>query len=253
MASGVRPEVRASAADAATGNMVRGDDMNIDTKSAIRALLAATALFAASASSFAADAAAPAKPEDPKWFIKLGPGGVLFNSSAKLSTPLGQVPGASARASNNLAALFSVGYFVTDAIALELGAGIPPTTALDGRGTAAGLGNLGKVTYGPATLTATYHFKNFGAFQPYAGLGGAYAIIFDAKDGAVTNLSVKGAPAFVLQAGIDYAIDRHWAAFVDVKQLFLSVDASGNLGPTPVTAKVKLDPTVVFAGVAYRF
>lgn len=227
--------------------------MRIDTKSTIRALCAATAFFVVSAPGFAADVGGPAKPEDPKWFFKLGPGGVLFNSSAKLFTAAGQVPGASARASNSLAALFSVGYFVSDAIALELGAGFPPTTALDGRGTAAGLGNLGKVTYGPATLTATYHFKDFGAIKPYVGLGGAYAIIFDAKDGAVTNLSVKGAPAFVLQAGVDYAIDRHWAAFVDVKQLFLSVDAAGNLGPTPVTAKVRLDPTVVFTGIAYRF
>lgn len=226
--------------------------MKTYTTSALRALVAGGALLAATAA-FAADVGKPVKPEDPKWFIKLGPGGVLFNSSAKLYTPLGQVPGASARAGNNLAALFGVGYFVTDNIAVELGAGIPPTTALDGRGTAAPLGTLGKVTYGPATLTATYHFKDFGAIQPYAGLGGGYAIIFDAKDGTVTNLSVKGAPAFVLQAGVDYAIDRNWAAFVDVKQLFLSVDAAGNLGPTPVTAKVRLDPTVVFGGIAYRF
>ena len=228
--------------------------MTFDTTSALRALLAATALVAvASAPGFAADVGAPAKPADPKWFIKIGPGGVLFNSSAKLYTPLGQVPGASARASNNLAALFAAGYFVTDNIALELGAGVPPTTALGGRGTAAALGTLGKVTYGPATLTATYHFKDFGAIQPYIGLGGAYAIIFDSKDGSVTNLSVKGAPGAGLQAGVDYAIDRNWAAFVDVKQLFLSVDASGNIGPTPVTAKVRLDPTVVFGGIAYRF
>jgi outer membrane protein len=228
--------------------------MRLDSTFSIRTLLASAALFAAATGTgFAADMGTPAKPEDPKWFFKIGPGGVLFNSSAELSTPLGRVTGASARASNNLAALFGVGYFVTDTIALELGAGIPPTTALDGRGTAAPLGTLGKVTYGPATLTATYHFKDFGAIQPYVGVGGAYAIVFDAKDGSVTNLSVKGAPAFVLQAGVDYAIDRHWAAFVDVKHLFLSVDATGNIGPTPVTAKVRLDPTVVFTGIAYRF
>ena len=228
--------------------------MRMGTTSMIRALVAGTALFAmASGTGFAADMGAPGKPDEPKWFFKIGPGGVLFNSSAKLYAAGALVPGASARASNNLAALFGVGYFVTDNIALELGAGIPPTTALAGRGTAAPLGTLGKVTYGPATLTATYHFKNFGAIQPYVGLGGGYAIIFDDKDGSVTNLSVKGAPAAVLQAGVDVAIDRHWAAFVDVKQLFLSVDASGAIGPTPVTAKVKLDPTVVFTGIAYRF
>ncbi len=228
--------------------------MRLDEKSMIRTLLAATALVVTAAGpGFAADAGTKAKVEDPRWFFKIGPGGVMFNSSAKLYAAGTLVPGASARASNNLAALFGVGYFVSDNIALELGAGVPPTTTLAGRGTAAPLGTLGKVTYGPATLTATYHFKDFGAIKPYVGLGGAYAIIFDAKDGSVTNLSVKGAPAFVMQAGVDYAIDRNWAVFVDVKQLLLSVDASGNIGPTPVTAKVRLDPTVVFGGVAYRF
>lgn len=228
--------------------------MKTCVKSMLHALACATALVTIVGTGVsAADLGAPAKPEEPKWFFKIGPGGVFFNSSAKLYTPAGQVPGASARASNNFAALFGIGYFVTHDIAVEVGLGIPPTASLGGRGTASALGTAGKVTYGPATLTATYHFRDFGAFQPYAGLGGGYGFIFDSKDGSVSNLSVKGAPAFVLQAGFDFAIDRNWAAFVDVKQLFLSVDASGNLGPTPVTAKVRLDPTVIYSGIAYRF
>lgn len=222
------------------------------------ALLAgAMVVTAVSGSALAADMSAPgqasAKPADPAWFIKLGPAGVFFDSSAKLNSPAGQVPGASARADNNFAGLFEVGYFFTDNLAVSLTAGIPPTTTLNGRGTALGLGQLGKVTYGPATLTAHYHYKGLGNFQPYAGLGVGYAFIFGSKDGSVTNLDVKGAPAFVMQAGVDYAIDRNWAAFVDVKHLLLSVDATGNLGPTPVTAKVRLDPTIVFSGIAYRF
>ena len=107
--------------------------------------------------------------------------------------------------------------------------------------------------FDPATSAAIDHLGNSRTLRPDVGVGGAYAIIFDAEDGAVTSLSVKGAPAFVLQAGVDDAIDRNWAAFVDVEHLFLSVDAAGDIGPTPVTAKVRLDPTVVFTGIAYRF
>jgi len=223
-----------------------------------KALLAGAMLATAvSGSALAADLSAPgqvaAKPADPAWFIRLGPAGVFFDSSAKLYTAAGQVPGASAHADDNFSGLFEFGYFFTDNIAVSLTGGVPPTTTLNGRGTAAALGALGQVTYGPATLTAHYHYKGLGNFQPYAGLGIGYAFIFGSKDGSVTNLDVKGAPAFVMQAGLDYAVNRNWSAFVDVKHLLLSVDASGNLGPTPVTARVRLDPTIVFSGIAYHF
>jgi outer membrane protein len=228
--------------------------MKIDITITVRALLAAAALHAVTAApAGAADLAPQARPEEPKWFIKLGPGGVLFNSSAKLSTPLGQVPGASARAGDNFTGLFEIGYFFTDNLAVSLTGGIPPTAKLTGTGTAAGLGTIGQAVYGPATLTAHYHYKGLGAFQPYAGLGVGYAFIFDSKDGAVTNLNVKGAPAFVMQGGFDYVLDRNWAVFVDVKKLILSVDATGNLGPTPINARVKLDPTIASTGISYRF
>lgn len=221
-----------------------------------RSLLAGLALMSSTMLTVAADkpGAAPVKPLDPSWFVKIGPAGVFFDSGAKLYTAAGQVDGATARATDNLAALFEIGYFVTDNVAISLTGGVPPTTTLNGRGTAAGFGTLGKVTYGPATLTANYHFKDFGALQPYAGLGVGYAFIFGQKDGAVQQLSVKGAPAFVMQAGTDWQIDKNWGVFLDVKKLLLSVDASGNIpGPGAVTARVKLDPTIVFTGISYRF
>lgn len=198
---------------------------------------------------------APAQTQeaDPPWYVRVGLGSVLFDSDATIYTPAGIVPGASAHAGNNLTALFEVGYFINDNIAVSLTGGYPPTTTLTGVGTAKGLGALGDVTYGPATATLHYHFKNFGLIQPYVGAGVGYAIIFNASDGAVKDLHVSGAPAFVLQAGVDYVIDRNWVAFVDVKKLFLAVDATGFLGPVPVRADVSLDPLVLFTGIAYRF
>ncbi|MFS8038967.1 OmpW/AlkL family protein [Xanthobacter sp. AM11] len=200
----------------------------------------------------AAPAAAPAMP-DPAWYVRVGLGGVLFDSGATITTPLGTVAGASAHAENNLTALVEVGYFLYDNIAISLTGGYPPTTTLSGTGTATALGTLGKVTYGPATLTAHYHFKDFGPIQPYVGAGVGYSIIFNSTSGAVQNLSVRGAPAFVLQAGVDYILARNWAVFFDVKKLFLSVDATGTLGGVPVSADVKLDPLVLFTGITYRF
>lgn len=199
-----------------------------------------------------APAAATSLP-DPSWYVRLGVGGVLFDSGATITSSMGPVTGASAHADNNLTALFEVGYFFTDNIAVSLTGGYPPTTSLTGTGTATALGTLGKVTYGPATLTAHYHFKNFGPIQPYVGVGLGYGLIFNSTSGAVQNLSVNGAPAFVLQAGVDYILARNWAVFFDVKKLYLSVDATGTLGGMPIAADVKLDPLVLFTGVTYRF
>ena len=39
----------------------------------------------------------------------------------------------------------------------------------------------------------------------------------------------------------------------DVKKIYLDVDAKMNLGATPVSADVDLDPWVIGAGVSYRF
>lgn len=190
---------------------------------------------------------------DPSWYVRLGVGGVVFDSGASVTTPFGAVAGASAHADNNLTALFEIGYFLYDNVAVSLTGGYPPTTSLNGTGTATALGTLGQVTYGPATLTAHYHFKNFGPIQPYVGAGIGYGIVFNSSSGAVQNLSVNGAPAFVLQAGVDYILARNWAVFFDVKKLFLSVDATGSLGGVPVAADVRLDPLVLFTGITYRF
>ena len=63
-----------------------------------------------------------------------------------------------------------IGYFVTPDVSLLALLGVPPTTTLTGQGTLSGL-TLGKVTYGPSMLTANYHFRQFGAFQPFLGAG----------------------------------------------------------------------------------
>jgi outer membrane protein len=55
------------------------------------------------------------------------------------------------------------------------------------------------------------------------------------------------------QAGADIMIDQHWGVFVDAKKAILRTNATGFLGPLPVRADVRLDPTVLSGGVTYRF
>jgi outer membrane protein len=132
-------------------------------------------------------------------------------------------------------------------------AGIPPKPTISGQGSIEALGDLGAVRYGPALLTAGYRLPAIGNVEPYVGGGVAYAIIFRNFDGAVENLRVHNNFGSVVQVGADFRITDTLAVFADVKQLWLSVNANGALyGEVPVTARVKLNPTLVSVGIKFR-
>lgn len=179
--------------------------------------------------------------------------GVVFDEGARISLGGVEVPGASARADDNFTVGFEIGYRFTENFAVSFTAGIPPSTTLTGTGPLAGT-ELGRVTYGPAVLSAHYHFTNFGPlFQPYVGAGVNYTLVWNEKDKAIKNLKVDNAFGFVLQAGIESDFNEHWGTFVDVKKIFLETDATGTVGGAPASGKIDLDPWIVMAGVTYRF
>lgn len=187
------------------------------------------------------------------WFFRLGVGGVLFDSGASLTLGGASVPGASAHASNNVTAIVEFGYFINDNLSVQLTGGYPPTTSLSGRGVIASLGTLGKVTYGPAVLSLDYHITSFGPFRPYLGFGVVDALIFSTQDGVVRHLGVPNAGGLAVEGGFDYYLNRNWSLFADAKYLLLSASATGTALGAPVTAAVRLDPTIVTGGVGYHW
>ena len=133
-----------------------------------------------------AQAAEPAPPSS-GFYVNLGVAGLLFDTSASINAAGSPLPGSNLHASNNATLGFGIGYFVTPDVSLLALLGVPPQTTLTGRGTLGGL-TLGKVTYGPSMLTANYHFRQFGAFQPFLGAGITYTVVFGTKDSAIVNL-----------------------------------------------------------------
>jgi len=188
-----------------------------------------------------------------EWYGRLGGLAALYDSSAKISTPMGTIPGATANVSNNPTAIVDLGYDVTPNIFVMLMGGAPPTPKINARGSITPIGELGAVTYGPAVLTTGYRIPFPGGLQPYVGAGVAYAIMLADHDAAVSDLKVQNNFGFALQAGVEYPLSDRWQAFVDVKQLWLSVDAKGALdNVVPVRARVQLNPTLVSVGVKLR-
>lgn len=224
-------------------------------------LIATAGVVAASAAS-AADlplfTQAPAAPTSTwsflnNFYVHVGPGALILDAGAKIYTPAGRFPGATIKIAPQVTATAEVGYRFTPNWAVSATVGVPPTAVIDGAGTAAAFGTLGRTVYGPMAVTAHYHFTNFGRFQPYIGGGATYMIAFNTVDGSMNNLQVRSAWGVVGQVGADYMFTDHLGVFVDFKKAYLRTTATGGLAGIPIRADVKLDPYIVSGGLTYRF
>jgi outer membrane protein len=187
-------------------------------------------------------------------YLHIGPAALAYDESATMEMPVGTpFPGAGISVKWDATIAAEIGYFVTPNFAISFTGGFPPTATVVGGGTAAALGTMGHATYGPSTLTAHYHFTQFGSVQPYVGGGLVMSYVFSEKDGAVSRLNVENSFGWAIQAGVDVMINANWGLFVDVKKAFLKTDATGFIGATPIKAEITLDPTVYHAGLTYRF
>jgi outer membrane protein len=91
-------------------------------------------------------------------------------------------------------------------------------------------------------------------FSPYVGVGVNYTVAYSeggSRSPGITDVDVRNAWGFALNAGFDYEISPNWLANVDVKRLWLSPDVSVNGGA--VRGEAELDPWIVGASVRYRF
>ena len=92
--------------------------------------------------------------------------------------------------------------------------------------------------------------------RPYVGAGLNYTIVFNSKDGFISNLDARSAFGTVLQIGAEVPLDKDWSLTLDARKIFLKTEADGTLpamGGATAHANVRLDPLVVFIGVGTRF
>lgn len=149
-------------------------------------------------------------------------------------------------------------YFLTDNVSVDL-------IATSTRHEVAALGGPRKLDVGsawvlPPTLTFAWHFRPHKRFNPYVGVG-ATAMWFHSMHANAgsplgltkLNAGFTGGPA--VNAGFDYQVVGNWFFNADVKQVFVRMHAwAQNPQETlRVRAHESLDPTVVSAGIAYRF
>lgn len=136
-------------------------------------------------------------------------------------------------------------YFVTPNFAAELILTYPQKHDVKANGSV-----IGTLKHLPPTLTAQYHFTDFGAVKPYVGAGVNYTIFSGVNLPAGYSIE-KSSIGFAMQAGVDYKLDNKWSLNLDVKKVQIRTDLTisglGNVGT------IKVDPLLVGVGVGMKF
>jgi outer membrane protein len=216
----------------------------------------AQALFVAALSVTAAHAQ-PAPPATADYFVPKTAGTVMVRVRAigvipeNLSSSVSAI-GGRVNVSNTAAPEIDLSYFFTDHVAVEL---IAASTRHEAAASKTVLGHVdvGSVYVLPPTLTLQYHFMPQSRFSPYVGAGLTAAFFYDSHPSlpTVNSVGFSNTVGPAIQAGFDYSVSGAWFLNFDVKQIFLSTTARINGGA--IIAKTSLDPTIVGAGIGYRF
>jgi outer membrane protein len=190
------------------------------------------------------------------------PGGLVAEAEVDNNTQLGIIPA----------------YMITDSLAIEVLAATPFKHDIEaqGQGSISGTNlDAGSTKQLPPTISLQWYplGGQSGRWQPYIGAGVNYTYFFDEKTdgalvgllGSLTNgavddadLSLDDSWGLALQAGLDIAIDDHWAFNAGVWYIDLGTTAeitAKAAGATAAKVKfdVQIDPWVYNVGIAYKF
>ena len=205
------------------------------TKAIAAAVLATLSLTGVAMSSAVA--------QESPWLVRVR--AVNLNTADK-SDPVGGV-GASDRltVSNETIPEFDVSYFFTPNLAAELVLTYPQKHKVYLDGT-----NIGSFKHLPPSLLLQYHFTPDAPLKPYVGAGINYTTLSKVRllNGAASL--EHDSVGLVLQAGVDYAIDKQWSLNFDVKKAQIRSDVM--IGGAKAS-RVKVDPLMIGVGVGYRF
>jgi len=196
-----------------------------------------------------------------KWQVKVLATGVLPDGKVDTGSPAFGLPaGADTKANDNVVPTLAVEYFFTPNVSAET------ICCFTGHHVSVVSGGATVIEHAidhvlvlPATLTLKFHLP-VGPVKPYVGAGITEFFFLGEHAGSdlPANYSAHLDNAFggVVQAGLDMPINKSGMSLsVDAKRYFVRPRSHfyNGAGTEVISAKHKLDPWVISAGVAYRF
>jgi outer membrane protein len=188
--------------------------------------------------------------------VHIDAAGVFKDASAKVYIAGGRVPGGSIGSPADETITFDADYFLTPNFSVDVYAGLPPRAVVRGAGTLSGAGTLATTNYGPAVLSGEYHVTGLGAFHPYVAAGVNYTLFLNIHHEALYDVKIPNAFGAAFKLGMDYDISPAWSAHFYVMHIFLGTRVSASAvpgGAVPAVAKALIDPTIIGAGLGYKF
>lgn len=225
-----------------------------------------TAITAALLAAAAISAPAQAGSADGKWQVKVLATGVLPDGKVDtliVPNELAGVASPNTKANDAVVPTLAVEYFFTPNVSVEtICCFTGHHVSVTSKGSTLLEHAMDHVLILPASVTFKAHLP-VGAIKPYVGAGISEFFVFGEKPGtdllaldpAITSAKLDNTFGALLQAGVDIAVnDKGMGISLDAKRYFMRPTSHFYKGTTEVlSAKHKLDPWVISAGVSYRF
>ena len=140
--------------------------------------------------------------------------------------------------------------FFTPNLAINVVAVFNSFEAVSAACNVAGSNSCGNIDLIPPIITGQWHFSPNANIRPYVSAGINYNIFGDTTGTLdAINTDVDDTVGYALGAGVDFGITNSLAINVDIKQLFIEIDVTTDLG----NDSFDIDPLVIGAGIAYSF
>jgi outer membrane protein len=189
-------------------------------------------------------------------------GDVLVRVGGSLVDPDGSsgevtgIPGSGVSVDDNARLSFTIGYMMTDNIAVEVLGALPFKHDIKGEGTLSGLDKIAQTKHLPPTVSLQYHFMPKASVRPYVGAGINYTVFFDEEVTssalAGTDMSLDDSWGLAAQVGADVDIGPNWFVNADVR--YIDIETTATLtGAVNATVDVQIDPWVYTLAVGRRF
>lgn len=169
-------------------------------------------------------------------------------------TGVGVPPGADAETGDATTLLLTYERLITPQLGVELVLGIPPRIKARATGTVAFLGDdvLSARNVSP-TAFAVYHLGESGStWRPYLGAGINFTRFVGIRSRLAPNVTMSDSIGWAAQAGIDYAVTRHWGLYASVAALQVKSKVVAS-GVSVLQTTINFRPIVYSVGAAYRF
>ena len=163
-------------------------------------------------------------------------------------------------ASNNVVPTVAIEYFFTPQVSLETICCVSGHHVTATAGSLAGTVLVDNAQVIPATFSFKYHLTGLKGIKPYVGVGPALFLWINDRPSApvqglgVVRTKLSSNVGAEVQAGFDMPIGHGYALTIDAKKYFVNTTAHFDTATADVEdVKVRLNPWVVSAGVAFRF